>query len=81
MACVATLAAAAITGCESTANTVRRNPNTAAGVALGGATGALIGGAVGSGSDRTGSGALLGGAAGAAIGGVVGNQIDRNQRR
>ena len=52
-------------------------PNTAAGAVVGGASGSLIGAAIGSGEGKTGEGALIGGLIGAAAGGVLGNQADR----
>lgn len=52
-------------------------PNTAAGAVVGGASGSLIGAAIGSGEGKTGEGALIGGLIGAAAGGVMGNQADR----
>jgi uncharacterized protein YcfJ len=52
-------------------------PNTAAGAVVGGASGSLIGAAIGSGEGKTGKGALIGGLIGATAGGVLGNQADR----
>ena len=52
-------------------------PNTAAGAVVGGASGSLIGAAIGSGEGKTGEGALIGGLIGAAAGGVLGKQSDR----
>lgn len=52
-------------------------PNTAGGAVVGGATGGIIGAAIGSKDDKTGEGALIGGILGAAAGGILGNQQDR----
>lgn len=46
------------------------------GAAIGGASGAVLGGLVGSQSGNTGTGAVIGGLAGA--GGLIGNEIDDN---
>ena len=50
------------------------------GAAIGGASGAVLGGIVGSQSGHAGSGALIGGAAGAGAGALIGNEIDENAR-
>lgn len=52
-------------------------PNTTGGAVVGGATGGIIGAAIGSKDDKTGEGALIGGILGAAAGGLLGNQADR----
>jgi len=51
------------------------------GIAIGGASGAVVGGIVGSQSGNAGVGALLGGAAGAAGGGLIGNELDKKKDR
>jgi uncharacterized protein YcfJ len=50
------------------------------GTAIGGASGAIVGGVVGSQSGNTGVGALLGGAAGAGAGALIGNEFDKDDR-
>jgi surface antigen len=64
-----------MSGCETLERAIKDNPKTAAGVGVGGAGGALIGG-VASG----GTGALIGGLAGGLTGGVIGNLLDRQER-
>ena len=80
LACLGVLTVGTM-GCESTSDTIRRNPKATAGTVGGAATGALIGGVIGHQSDNTGTGALIGGATGAAVGGVVGHEMDRQDRR
>ena len=50
------------------------------GAAIGGTSGAVLGGIVGSQSGHTGTGALIGGAAGAGAGALIGNELDDNAR-
>lgn len=58
-------------------NVISRHRYALSGAALGGAGGALIGGAV----TRDGQGALVGGALGAAAGGLIGHSMDNQSRR
>ena len=61
--------------------TVGCETHTGNGALLGGAGGALVGGAIGSASrSRAGEGALLGGAIGAIGGAIIGNEADRQER-
>ncbi len=62
-------------GCESMQQTVKENPKTAGGAAIGGGGGALIGGLAGGTQ-----GAVIGGLAGILAGGVIGNLLDRQER-
>ena len=63
---------ASAVGCESNAGN---------GALIGGATGAGIGGLIGSYSHaRAGEGALIGGVLGAASGALIGNEVDRQER-
>jgi len=68
-------AVAIMTGCAAT-----EEKNTAKGMGIGGASGAAIGGVLGSKSGDTARGAILGAAAGAALGGVIGNRMDKQAK-
>ena len=61
-----------LSGCAS----MSENPNTAKGVGIGAAAGAILGGIVGKNNGDTGNGAVIGGAVGAAIGGVICKRMD-----
>lgn len=60
-------------GCASTSDASR----TQKGAAIGGLSGAIVGGLIGSKKGNAGKGALIGGLLGAATGGVVGNYMDK----
>jgi outer membrane lipoprotein SlyB len=62
-------------GCETIERSIKGNPNTAVGVGVGGASGALVGGLAGATQ-----GAIIGGLAGVLAGGVIGNLLDRQER-
>ena len=64
-----------LVGCAAT-----EEKNTAKGMGIGGATGAAIGGVLGSKSGSTSRGAIIGAAAGAALGGVIGNRMDKQAK-
>ncbi len=51
------------------------------GALIGGASGAALGGLVGSQSNSTGAGAVIGGAAGAGAGALIGNEIDKQDEK
>lgn len=70
---IATVCASFLTGCQ----TVRDNPNTAAGAILGGLAGAAVGAAV-PGNDRR--GALIGAGIGMLAGAAIGQYLDQQQR-
>ncbi len=63
-------------GCQ----TVRDNPRTAGGAAIGAGSGALLGGVIGHQSGHAGAGALIGAGTGAAAGGLIGRQSDEQVR-
>ena len=73
---VATVAAFVFTGCAS----MSENPNTAKGVGIGAAAGAVLGGIVGNNNGDAGKGAAIGGAAGAVIGGLIGKRMDNQAK-
>ena len=64
------LALGSFSGCASTSNTGK-------GAAIGGAAGAILGGALGSRSDNTGKGAIIGATLGGAAGAIIGRQMDK----
>jgi outer membrane protein OmpA-like peptidoglycan-associated protein len=65
-----------LSGCAS----MNENPNTAKGVGIGAAAGAILGGIVGKNGGDTGKGAAVGGAVGAAIGGLIGKRMDNQAK-
>lgn len=65
-----------LSGCAS----MNENPNTAKGVGIGAAAGAILGGIVGKNNGDTGKGAVVGGAVGAAIGGLIGKRMDNQAK-
>ena len=65
-----------LSGCAS----MKENPNTAKGVGIGAAAGAILGGIVGKNNGDTGKGAAVGGAVGAAIGGLIGKRMDNQAK-
>jgi outer membrane protein OmpA-like peptidoglycan-associated protein len=65
-----------LSGCA----TMKDNPNTAKGVGIGAAAGAILGGIVGKNNGDAGKGAAIGGAVGAAIGGVIGKRMDNQAK-
>jgi len=66
-------------GCAPVQETVRDNPNTAAGVGIGAVGGALIGSAIG-GSGRRTEAAAIGAVVGGLAGGMIGNRMDEQER-
>ena len=72
----AVVAVLGLTSCE----TMKENPNTAKGVGIGAAAGALLGGVIGQNQGNTGKGAGIGAAAGAALGGYFGNRMDKQAK-
>ncbi|MGZ3689949.1 MAG: OmpA family protein [Pseudobdellovibrio sp.] len=71
-----TAALLTLTGCQ----TMQDNPDTAKGVGIGAAAGAVLGGLIGKNNGDTGKGAAIGGALGAAIGGVIGKRMDNQAK-
>ena len=67
------------TGCAPVQESVRENPNTAAGVGIGAVGGALIGSAV-AGSGRRTEAAVIGAVVGGLAGGMIGNRMDEQER-
>ncbi len=63
-------------GCASDGSLSR----TQKGAMIGGASGAAVGGLIGSKKDKTGKGAVIGGIAGAVLGGVVGQYMDKQAK-
>lgn len=63
-------------GCASDGSLSR----TQKGAMIGGASGAAVGGLIGSKKDKTAKGAVIGGIAGAVLGGVVGQYMDKQAR-
>ena len=72
----AVVAVLGLTSCES----MKENPNTAKGVGIGAAAGAVLGGLIGQNQGNTGKGAGIGAAAGAALGGYFGNRMDKQAK-
>jgi outer membrane protein OmpA-like peptidoglycan-associated protein len=67
-------------GCDTT----RRASNQNKGVAIGGATGAILGGIIGNNVGKKGNtalGAILGAAIGGAAGGIIGNKMDKQAEK
>lgn len=73
---MAVVSALALTGCQS----MQENPNTAKGLGIGAAAGAVLGGIVGKNNGDAGKGAAIGAAAGAAIGGLIGKRMDNQAK-
>jgi len=69
--------AAALTGCATT--TYQEHPKATTGVAVGAASGAVLGNVLAGSGKRT-QGALIGAAVGALAGGLIGNYMDEQER-
>src|SRR3569623_549367 len=71
-----TMVSMLLLGCASDGSMNR----TQKGAAIGGASGAAVGGLIGSKKGKTGKGAVIGGVAGAVLGGFVGQYMDRQAK-
>jgi len=71
-----TMVSVLLLGCASDGSMNR----TQKGAAIGGASGAAVGGLIGSKKGKTGKGAVIGGVAGAVLGGFVGQYMDRQAK-
>lgn len=76
--------ALALQGCSSSRSTTsgggRRTSNTAKGAVIGGASGAVVGGAIGRATGNTGLGAIIGATVGGATGAVIGRRMDKQAK-
>lgn len=70
------IASSVLVGCQTT----KENPNTAKGVGIGAAAGALAGAIIGHQSGQRDKGAAIGAILGAGVGGLAGSRLDKQQK-